>query len=92
MKTPPWVRLLAYVSGLVEHELLLRNEYLAAENRILRAHVPGKLRLADPERFTLAEIGRRLSRKALEQIACVAKPYTILGWYRKLIAQKFDGW
>ena len=34
----PWVRLLAYATGLVNQELLLKNEYLAAENRILRAH------------------------------------------------------
>ena len=39
----------------------------------------------------LAEIGKRLGRKALAQVACVAKPDTILAWYRKLIAQKFDG-
>jgi len=30
-----WVRLLAYVTGLVNQKLLLQNEYLAAENRIL---------------------------------------------------------
>ena len=34
-----WARLLAFVTGLVNQELLLRNEYLAAENRILRAHL-----------------------------------------------------
>ena len=39
----------------------------------------------------MAEIGKRLGRKALAQVACVAKPDTILAWYRKLIAQKFDG-
>ena len=32
-----WTRLLAYVTGIVNQELLLRNEYLAAENRILRS-------------------------------------------------------
>ena len=37
MKTNEWARLLAYVTGLVNQQLLLRNEYLAAENRILRA-------------------------------------------------------
>jgi hypothetical protein len=47
-------RLLAYVTGLVNQELLLQNEYLAAENRILRAHLPTRLRLSDPERSTLA--------------------------------------
>src|SRR5215468_7568627 len=91
MKENPWARLLAYVTGRINQELLLRNEYLAAENRILRAHLPARLRLSDPERSTLAEIGRRVGRKALADIACVARPDTILAWYRKLIARKFDG-
>ena len=51
-----WARLLAYVTGLVNQKLLLQNEYLAAENRILRAHLPARIRLSDPERSTLAEI------------------------------------
>src|SRR6516162_4990877 len=84
-------RLLAYVTGRVNQELLLQNEYLAAENRVLRAHLPARLRLSDRERRTLAEIGKRLGRKALEKVACVAKPDTILAWYRRLIARKFDG-
>ena len=86
-----WARLLAFVTGLVNQELLLRNEYLAAENRILRAHLPSRLRLSDAERSTLAEIAKRLGRKALKDIARVAKPDTILAWYRRLVAQKFDG-
>src|SRR4051794_34500173 len=46
-------RLLAYVTGLVNDELLLQIEYLAAENRILRTHTSGRLRLSDSERSTL---------------------------------------
>jgi hypothetical protein len=91
MRNKKWVRLLAYVTGSVNQELLLQNEYLAAENRILRAKLPSTLRLSDPERATLAEIGKRLGRKALGQVAYVAKPDTILAWYRKLVAHKFDG-
>src|SRR5919106_3009480 len=90
-KGTDWARLLAYVTGLVNQQLLLQNEYLAAENRILRAHLPSRLRLSDPERSTLAEIGKRLGRKALKDVACVAKPDTLLAWYRRLIAKKFDG-
>ena len=30
-----WPRILAYITGTVDEELLLRNEYLAAESRIL---------------------------------------------------------
>src|ERR1700758_5078350 len=86
-----WARLLAFVSGLGNQELLLRNEHLAAENRILRAHLPSRLRLSDAERSTLAEIAKRLGRKALKDIARVAKPDTLLEWYRRLVAQKFDG-
>jgi putative transposase len=91
MRNKKWVRLLAYVTGSVNQELLLQNEYLAAENRILRAKLPSRLRLSDPERATLAEIGKRLGRKALRAVACVAKPDTILAWYRTLVAKKFDG-
>src|ERR1022692_2923254 len=86
-----WARLLAYVTGIVNQELLLQNEYLAAENRILRTHLPARMRLSDPQCSTLAEIGKRLGRSALQQVACVATPDTILAWYRRLIARKFDG-
>jgi len=34
-----WARILAYVTGTVDQELLARNEYLAAENRILKAQL-----------------------------------------------------
>jgi len=86
-----WPRILAYITGTVDQELLLRNEYLVAENRILREQVNGRLLLSDPEKKTLAEIGYRLGRNALEDVANAAKPDTILGWYRKLVARKFDG-
>jgi hypothetical protein len=58
MRNSRWLRLLAYVTGSVNQELLVRNEYLAAENRILRTKLPARLRLFNPERITLAEIGK----------------------------------
>jgi putative transposase len=91
MKNSQVARLLAYVSGMVNRQLLLQNEYLLAENRILRSHFPARVPLTDPQRATLAEIGKRLGRQPLEPVASLAKPDTILGWYRKLIARKFDG-
>src|SRR5215471_6974121 len=86
-----WARMLAYVTRTVNQELLLRNEYLAAENRILRGQIKGRLLLSEGEKATLAEIAHRLRRMALEDVAATAKPDTILSWYRKLIANKFDG-
>ena len=86
-----WARILAYVTGTVDQELLARNGYLAAENRILKAQLQGRLKLSDAERALLGEIGHRLGRKALAEVATVARPDTILAWYRKLVARKFDG-
>src|SRR5712691_4636132 len=86
-----WARILAYATGTVDQELLARNEYLVTENRILRAQLKGRLQLSDVERATLGEIGHRLGRKVLGEVATVARPDTILAWYRKLIARKFDG-
>jgi hypothetical protein len=63
MKDNKWLRLLTYVTGLVNQELLLQNEYLAAEDKILRAHLPAR------QCLSLAEIGKLLGRKALAQVA-----------------------
>src|SRR5208283_5012899 len=49
-----WARMLAYITGTVDQELLLRNEYLAAEKGILRAQIKGRLLLSDAEKATLA--------------------------------------
>src|SRR6476646_11932505 len=86
-----WARILAYDTGTVDQELLARIEYLAAENRILKAQLKGRLKLSDAERATLGEIGHRLGRKVLGEVANVARPDTILAWYRNLAARKFDG-
>jgi hypothetical protein len=64
---------------------------LAAENWVLRGQLKGRLKLSDAERAKLGEIGRRLDRKALGEVANAALPDTILAWYRRLVARKFDG-
>ena len=51
-----WVRILAYITGTVDQELLLRNEYLVAENRILKAQLETSLRLTDARKATLAVV------------------------------------
>ena len=83
--------MLAYVTGSVDEELLARNEYLVTENRILRNQIQGRIRLTDPERISLASAAKRLGRKALQEVAQIVRPETILGWHRRLIAKKFDG-
>src|SRR2546428_11739576 len=58
---------------------------------MLRTRLIGRVHLSDGERTTLAEIGQKLGKKALEDVATIVKPDTILAWHRKLVAQKFDG-
>ncbi|MFZ1893812.1 MAG: hypothetical protein WAU59_06975 [Rhodoplanes sp.] len=48
----------------------------AAENRILKAQLKGRLQLSNAERAALGEIGHR--QKALAEVASVARPDTIL--------------
>jgi putative transposase len=86
-----WKTLLACITGSVEEELLLRNEYLVEENRILHHQIEGRVQLTDAQRRTLAEIGKKLSKQALEEVATIVQPDTILAWHRKLVRQKFDG-
>src|SRR5215471_2310965 len=86
-----WKQLLAYITGSVDQELLLRNAYLVTENRLLRQQITKRIRLSDAERKTLAELGKKLGKQALAKVATIVKPDTILAWHRKLIAQKFDG-
>ncbi len=58
-----WKHLLAYITGTVDQELLLRNEYLVTENRILRNQIQGRVRLSDGERTALAVIGEKLGKE-----------------------------
>jgi hypothetical protein len=54
-------------NGLGESAPAPADEYQIAKNRILRSHLPSRLRLSDPERSTLAEIGKRFGRRELQQ-------------------------
>src|SRR5579864_2306139 len=63
--------------------------YLIEENRILRGHVRGRIRLTDDERRRLAVHGHRLGRRRLRQVATIGTPDTILRWHRQLIARKW---
>jgi putative transposase len=90
-KVMDWKTLLAYITGSVDQELLLRNEYLVTENRILRHQITDRVQLTDGDRKTLAAIGHKLGKQALQEVATIVKPDTILAWHRMLVTQKFDG-
>jgi transposase len=85
-----WKKLLRSITVSVEEELRVRNAYLIAENRILRQQIIGRVPLTDGERKTLAELGQQLGKQALEEMATVARPDTILAWHRTFAHQKCD--
>ena len=67
-------------------------EYLLEENRVLREKLGGRrLRFTDEQRRRLAVKGKALGRKALLEFAGIVTPDTILRWYRRLVARKYDG-
>ena len=86
-----WKKLLGSIAEPVDEELRLRNAYLVTENRILRHQITGRVPLIDGDCQALAEIGQQLGRKALAEIATIAKADTILAWYRQFATQPCDG-
>jgi len=86
-----WKKLLESITAPVDDALRLRNAYLVAENRLLRQQINGRVQLTKSDRQDLAEIGMKLGKQALEEIATVAKPATILTWHHRLVEHKDDG-
>jgi len=88
----PLAFLLLLVSGWVNRQQQAVIDYLLEENRILRAaHASRRVRLADDQRRRLAVKGFVLGRRRLAEVSGIVTPDTILRWYRRLVAQKYDG-
>jgi putative transposase len=84
--------LIAMVAGWIQRHQQQVITYLHEENHILKAHLGGRrLRLTDTERRRLAALAHPLDRTRLQEVATIATPDTLLRWYQRLIAQKFDG-
>src|SRR5215472_3245400 len=89
-KENPWALLFAYVTGLINQELVLKKRIPGGRE----SHPAGPFANwyeAIRSRKGHAGRNRQAPGKALSHVGCVAKPETILAWYRKLIAQNFDG-
>jgi hypothetical protein len=89
---PPLAFLILLCSGWVNRQQQAVIDYLLEENRVLRAaHAPRRFRLTDDQRRRLAVKGQVLGRRRLAAVAGIVTPDTILRWYRRFVAQKYDG-
>jgi hypothetical protein len=84
--------LLLVFGGWLNRRQQLVVEYLLEQNRILRDQLGDRrLRLTDDQRRRLALRDKLLGRRVLATVAGIVTPDTILRWYRRLIARKYDG-
>ena len=89
---PKWLEspLMMTVAQLHCKDLVLENEYLRVENRILRSKVPKRIPFTEDDRRSLVDSALALGRKLMESVVHIVKPETILAWQRRLEKQKWD--
>ncbi len=84
--------LILILAGWVHRSQQAVIESLQAENRVLREQLgDGRLLFTDGQRRRLAARAKAIGRKGLFEVNTLVTPDTLLLWYRRLIAKKYDG-
>ncbi len=94
MKQKLWIALVTYLSYCIDKELYKAIDYLKSQVEVLveqQEKQNKRILLTNKQRMRVAAKAKRLSRKMLEQCTVLFTPDTIIGWYNKLIAEKYDG-
>ncbi|MDA0837672.1 MAG: hypothetical protein O3B01_29980 [Planctomycetota bacterium] len=87
-KTGPASPLLIRVGKLFEKELAQENDYLRAENKILRSKLGNRIQLTENDRQILVRFGMPI-RDRLRDVVSIVKPETLLAWNRKMKREKW---
>jgi len=91
---PPrsWINVpvIALLTRILCRELVLQNEYLRTENRILKSKVSERLNFTDDERRSLVDAALALGKNLMRDIVNIVRPETILAYQRKFEKQKWD--
>jgi hypothetical protein len=94
MKQRLWLSLIRCLAYCIDKELYKAIGYLREQMRVLVEHQEKenkRILLTNRQRMRVAAKAKRLSRKMLEQCTELFTPDTVMRWYRKLIAEKYDG-
>ena len=84
--------LIAMVAGWINRHQQQVIAYLQEENRVLKAHHGGRRAASYRHRTPPSRRTRSSARsQRLKEIATLVTPDTLLRWYKRLIARKFDG-
>lgn len=92
MSLLPLQFLLITIAGWMTRDQQKVVAYLLAENEVLREQLCGKrIRFSDAQRRRLARAAKALGRARLAKLPTLVTPETLLRWYRRLVANKYDG-
>src|ERR1039458_4116131 len=82
--------LVARIHRFFSRDLALENDFLRAENKVLRELIPDKRpRLTDRHRRLLVKYGMRIKDR-LRDVISIVKPETLLAWNRRMKRTKWD--
>ena len=94
MKQKLWITLITYFAYCIDKELYKAIGYLKTQVEVLieqQEKQNKRILLTNNQRISIAAKAKRLSRKMLEDCTVLFTVDTVLGWYNKLISQKYDG-
>ena len=93
MNAGPLQFLFLIFAGWVNREQQAVIDYLLEERRSMLEQIGGKtkLRFTDAQRCRLAAKAKGLRRKLLRRVGALVTPDTLQRWYKRLIANKYDG-
>lgn len=94
MKQKLWITIATYTAYCIDKELYKTIEYLKTQMEVLieqQEKQNKRILLTNHQRIRVAAKVKRLSRKMLEHCTVLFTPDTVMRWYNKLIAEKYDG-
>ena len=94
MKQKLWITIATYIAYCIDKELYKAIEYLKTQVEVLiedQEKQNKRILLTNHQRIRIAAKAKLLSRKMLEQCTVLFTVDTVMRWYNKLIAEKYDG-